>query len=134
MNKTINNIKLVKNETKYWESIRKLKNNPLVKKNSISQEYITKEQQKKYMKQNNDIFHICLLNDEFVGYIRILNDDIGLIVEPNKQRLGIGEFMVKEILKQNKNIIAKIKINNINSIKLFEKCGFKKKYYIYEPK
>ena len=27
----------------------------------------------------------------------------------------------------------KIKIDNISSLKLFESCGFKKKYYVLEP-
>ena len=40
--------------------------------------------------------------------------------------------MVEEIMKSHPSAIAKIKIGNAASIKLFESCGFKKKYYLLE--
>ena len=36
------------------------------------------------------------------------------------------------MIKEFPNSFAKIKLNNHHSIKLFESCGFKKKYIIME--
>jgi hypothetical protein len=40
-------------------------------------------------------------------------------------------FMLEEIMKIFPDSEAKIKINNLKSIKLFEKAGFDLRYYIY---
>jgi RimJ/RimL family protein N-acetyltransferase len=42
--------------------------------------------------------------------------------------------MVNEIMKSHPNAQAKVKIQNEASRKLFEKCGFKMKYYLMEKK
>ena len=123
-------MELIKNEPKYWEFIRKLRNNN--SNESINQEFITKEKQKKYMKKNGNYFYICILNNIPTGYIRIINNDIGLIVDKNYRRKGIALFMVKEVMKLNPKAFAKIKIWNKKSIELFKKAGFKLSNYIYE--
>jgi len=40
--------------------------------------------------------------------------------------------MIDEIMKINPFAYAKVKLDNEASIKLFERCGFKKKYYLLE--
>jgi hypothetical protein len=46
----------------------------------------------------------------------------------------VGTFMIKELTKIKKNNFAKIKVENISSIKAFEKAGYEKKYFLFEPK
>ena len=122
----------VKNEEKYWEFIRTLRNLDGVKQGFIQQEHIEKEHHISYMKQFSTHFYICLYNDEPAGYIGVIDDDIRVATHPNYQNKKIGQFMVNNIIKIYPNSYAKIKIDNYSSLKLFEKCGFTKKYYILE--
>jgi len=39
----------------------------------------------------------------------------------------------QDLLTKKKRLQAKIKVDNAASIGLFEKAGFKLRYYIYEP-
>jgi RimJ/RimL family protein N-acetyltransferase len=41
--------------------------------------------------------------------------------------------MIREFSNIKNDIYAKIKIDNVASIKAFEKAGYEKKYYILEP-
>jgi len=126
------NYKLVKNSEEYWEFIRKLRNLDSVKKGFIKQENISKKQQQEYMKKNGDKFWICLEGLEPVGYVGIIDDDIRVATHPDYQRKGVGAFMINEIIKKYPNSYARIKLENEASIKLFESCGFVKKYFILE--
>ena len=51
---------------------------------------------------------------------------------PEAQGHGIATFMLKATYERYPEAIAKVKIDNEANIKLFEKFGFKKKYYILE--
>ena len=62
-----------------------------------------------------------------------IDGDIRICTHPTYQKKGIGTFMIQEFSNVKSNIYAKIKIDNIASIKAFEKAGYKKKYYILEP-
>ena len=42
--------------------------------------------------------------------------------------------MIKELTKAKSDIYARIKIDNIASVKAFEKAGYEKKYFVLEPK
>ena len=83
------------------------------------------------MKKYFNCFFICLDNDIPVGYVRVIDNDISVAVIPNKQGKGIGLFLINNIKKRFKKAEAKIKIDNKASIKLFEKAGFKLRYYLY---
>lgn len=76
-------------------------------------------------------YFICLDNNKPTGYIGVVKNDIRLAVHPDFQGKGIGMFMLEEIMKIFPESEAKIKINNLKSIKLFEKAGFNLRYYIY---
>ena len=39
---------------------------------------------------------------------------------------------LNEVMKDTPSAVAKVKIDNKASLKLFEKCGFKLKYYLLE--
>ena len=123
---------LIKNNKEYWEFIRELRNMDGVREGFIQQEYIEKEFHEAYMQAWGDCFFICLYKDEPAGYVGIINKDIRVATHPDFQGKGVGTFMINTIMDHYPDSEAKIKIENEASLKLFEKCGFKKKYYILE--
>ena len=126
-------LKFIKNKKKYYEFIRKLRNNSEVQEGFIENlPKITTKQQIEYMKNYKNNFYICLENNIPVGYIRHIENDIGICIHPDHWNKGIGSFMINELIKLHPKCYAKIKIDNIASIKAFEKVGFKKKYYLME--
>lgn len=133
-------MKLVQNEPKYWEFIRIVRNDPEMQKGFVEEVQITTEQQINYMNKYNDNYWVCLNDeDEPIGYIGEIDDDIRVAVIVEVQQKGVGMFMVEELMKLRPNCYAKMMHDNIASKKLFERCGFicvKKdnKFYYYEKK
>ena len=120
-------LKLVPNSPKYWEFIRNLRNTDTVRQGFIQQEEINEISHATYMLQYNNNFWICLDSAEPIGYVGVIDDDIRVATHPKFQGLGAGSLM-----KIKPDAIAKVKLDNEASLKLFEKCGFKKKYYLLE--
>jgi RimJ/RimL family protein N-acetyltransferase len=125
---------LTKNKKKYWEFIRALRSNKSVENGFIDKAQISKKEQEIYMNKYNDNYYVCLNEQIPCGYIGEINGDIRLCTSPEFQGQGVGTFMIKEFTKIKKNIFAKIKVENISSIKAFEKAGYEKKYFLLEPK
>ena len=125
---------LTKNEKKYWDFIRALRSNKSVENGFIDKVQISKKEQEIYMNKYNDNYYVCLNKQIPCGYIGEINGDIRLCTSPEFQGQGVGTFMIKEFTKIKKNIFAKIKVENISSIKAFEKAGYEKKYFLFEPK
>lgn len=125
---------LTKNKKKYWEFIRALRSNKSVENGFIDKVQISKKEQEIYMNKYNDNYYVCLNEQIPCGYIGEINGDIRLCTSPEFQGQGVGTFMIKEFTKIKKNIFAKIKVENISSIKAFEKAGYEKKYFLLEPK
>ena len=69
---------------------------------------------------------------EPIGYIGIIDLDIRIATHPNYQGKGVASFMLNEVMKISPKAVAKVKIDNHASLRLFEKCGFVKKYYLLE--
>lgn len=124
--------RLDNNGPKYWEFIRELRNMEGVREGFIQQEEIDQISHATYMLKYNNNFWICLDNDEPIGYVGVIEDDIRVATHPHHQGKGVGSFMINEIMKICPSAVAKVKLQNEASIKLFERCGFKKKYYILE--
>jgi|TARA_B100001964_G_scaffold210511_1_gene245024 RimJ/RimL family protein N-acetyltransferase len=123
--------KFVKNEKKYHEFIRNLRNDERVQKELFdNSSFVTEEQQKEYMKKYNDNFYICLRDKKAVGYIRQIDGEIALSVNPDYWNQGVGTFMINEIMKVHPECFSKVKPDNHSSKRAFEKAGFKVKYYI----
>ena len=125
-------MELIPNEKMYWEFVRALRNMDGVRQGFVEQKNISKENHEEYMLVYGKCFYICIVNNTPAGYIGIINNDIRVATHPDYQGQGVGKFMVNEITKKYPSAIAKVKIENKASIKLFESCGFNKKYYLLE--
>jgi len=125
-------MELIKNSPKHWELIRNLRNMTGVRPGFIEQNLIDEIQHATYMLKYNNNFWICVDNDEPMGYIGVIDNDIRVATHPNFQGQGIGSFMINEIMKLHPDAFAKVKLDNEASLRLFEKCGFKKRYYLME--
>lgn len=123
--------KIVKCSKHYWEFVRSLRLDKRVIQGFIQTKNITQRQQNSYMKKYSKFYRIALLNNEPVGFIGVIKDDIRICTHPDFQKLGVGKFMIKECIKIWPKAYAKIKINNTASIRLFKSMGFSKKYVIY---
>jgi len=123
---------LVKNNSNYWDFILNLRNDPRVKKGFVQQKTISRQDHSVYMQSFGDSFYICLDNDKPIGYIGVISNDIRVATHPDYQGKGVAKFMVCEIMKEHPNAFAKVKMDNEASLRLFESCGFKRKFYILE--
>jgi RimJ/RimL family protein N-acetyltransferase len=117
-------LKLVKNEEKYFEFIRNLRNDKENQKGFLEQVSITKEQQKNYMSKYGDDYHICLKENIPVGYIGVVDNDIRICTDIKYKKTGLGTFMLNEIMKIYPEATAKILKDNLASLNLFKKCKF----------
>ncbi len=124
--------KFVKNDKQYWEFIRDLRNHPDVKKGFIEQEHIDRFDHQLYMQRFGSHFYVCLVDDEPAGYVGVLQGDIRVATHPDFQGKGIGGFMINKLMEAHPQSFAKVKVDNEASLRLFESCGFEKKYYILE--
>ena len=125
-------MKLVENQEEYWEFIRELRNMDGVRQGFIQQEHISKDSHRSYMKENCNFFYICLDKGTPMGYIGVIDYDIRVATHPDFQGMGVASFMLNEVMKIHPKAVAKVKIENEASLRLFEKCGFKKRYYLLE--
>lgn len=125
-------MRLIKNSYIYWEFVRNLRNLDGVRQGFINQKYISQEQHEAYMRENSEFFYICLDKTTPMGYIGVIDDDIRIATHPDHQGKGVGSFMLNEIMKTHPTAFGKVKIENTASLRLFESCGFVRKYYILE--
>ena len=125
-------LSLVPNLPEYHEFIRQLRNDKRVASGFIKTHYITKEEHKQFMENNAMAFYVCLSDNQPVGYVGVINGDIRICTHPDHQKKGVGKFMLTEYFKlwPRCQVEAKIKITNEASLKLFQACGFKIRYYL----
>ena len=113
-----------------WEFIRTLRNNESVQHGFIQKSNITPDQQKKYMDEHGKNYFVCFLDEVPVGFIGDVESDIRICVMPEFQNKGIGTWMINNFSKLYPGSLAKVKIENKQSLKSFEKAGYKIKYYL----
>ena len=123
-------MKLVKCTEEYWEFVRLLRLDERVIDGFIKTDTITPEMQKVYMNKFAEDYRIALFENTPAGYIGVIDNEIRICTHPDFQRKGVGKFMVQNCMDMWSEAFAKIKINNSASIKFFDSCGFKTKYYI----
>lgn len=117
-----------------------LANDPEVRKNSFNQEKIDLETHKKWFNNrvDNDDFLLLVARNgvNFIGSIRFEKDIdnkfiISIQIHKNFRGKGLGKKLlqnaIKKLFNQKENpiIIAKIKSNNLSSIKIFSDSNFK---------
>jgi len=125
-------MELIKNGPKFWEFIRNLRNLEGVKQGFIEQKEITAVEQAEYMLKYNNEYWICLVDGKPAGYVGVIDDDIRVATHPDFQGQGVGSFMINQIMQLHPAAHAKVKLENEASLRLFEKCGFRKKFYLLE--
>lgn len=123
-------LSLVKCNEEYWEFVRILRMDERVLNGFIKTTFITKEQQKSYMNTYHTCYRIALVDGKPAGFVGVIDDDIRVCTHPDFQGMGVGKFMINECIKIWPTAFAKIKLDNEASIKLFESCGFTKKFFI----
>ena len=84
--------------------------------------------------KSNPKFHqwIIKLNESDVGYVRILDYDVGIMVHEKFQNKGIATEALSLVEKEAvelglSKLIARIDKNNLSSKKTFEKNGYVEK-------
>lgn len=125
-------MKIVNNEKKYWNFILNLRNDEQIKKGFISQDKIEKKDHEIYMDIYGSDYFICLIDEEPVGFVGVVKNDIRFAVSLEHQGKGIGNFMISFIKNKYPQAAAKVKIENENSLKCFTKNGYKIRYYLLE--
>jgi len=125
-------MELVENEEKYWEFIRLLRTHEEVKQGFIQQGEISSSNHMTYMKKYGTMYYICVIDDRPAGFVGVIDNDIRVATHPDFQKRGVGKFMINELMRNHPGGVAKVKVENEASIRLFESCGFTKKYYLLE--
>ena len=125
------NISLVRcNKKRYWDFVLELRNG--LREGFVQQATIDPNNHHKYMAKHSRGYWICLDGDTPVGFIGVVDNDIRLATHPDHQGKGIGKFMVENFSMLYPEAVAKVKVENISSQKVFEACGFVTKYYVME--
>ena len=128
-------LEIVKNAPSYWEFIRHLKNDDTARANSMSNHVIGPEEHRVYMSIHNDKYYICLEAGPPLGYVgRNAQDYISIAVISKARGKGVGKYMLQYFRERmrTQKLRAIVSLDNPASLKLFEACGFIKKYYIFE--
>ena len=100
----------------------------------------SKEDRIDFLKKKVNSYTVYLKNSIKIGFINIKNNnEISYIFDYDYTNNGYCTEAIKEILIYMKsNVIAKVRKENISSIRVLEKCGFKYKntdneeFMIYE--
>ena len=139
----LNNEKLELREVleKDWKFILELRNENYQNNFLKQKEPIKNNEHTEYMNKQelNPKFHqwIAVYENEDIGYVRILDDDVNIMVKKLFQKKGLGTAMLNllEIKAKKlgiKKLNAKVLANNENSKKIFEKNNYKLKTYFFE--
>ncbi len=100
--------------------------------------YISLESYEDFVKRNfsKKSINYTIINekDDKIGYVHMIQNEIGYFLAPEYRGKGIGSQAVKKMLELNprKTYFATIHNNNIQSINLVKKLGFKPKGTIFE--
>lgn len=127
------NIKIKKTSKKDSQLFFKLRNSVLGRKFSFNSKVISLNEHKKWFNKNfkNKYYYTLLNNKKKIGYIRgddvndVIYISIALDSKFRKKNLASRSFkLFEKKIEDNSILFAKIKKQNINSIKFFEKNNF----------
>lgn len=122
-------------EKKDWDFILQLRNS-LYKFFYIQKKPLEKSEHYEYMEKqkSNPKFHqwIITLDENDVGYVRILDLDVGIMIHEEFQKKGIATIALSLVEKKAvelglSKLIARIDKDNLSSKKIFEKNGYVEK-------
>ena len=125
------NLSMVPLGFEHYEFVRGVRNDIRVKAGFIIQDEISIEEHLEYMSANNKSYFVCLRGSIPVGYVGVVDNDIRVATAPDEVKAGVGEFMVNFIAEKFPDALAKVKLENIASQKLFEKCGYKPTFVVF---
>lgn len=124
-----------------WSFILQLRNEQAYKNNFYNRHHITQNEHFDYLakqKSNPNFFNwIICFGKKNVGYLRVLDGDVSIIVDKNYHGKGIGSkalgLLEKEAKKLGlKKLVGRVMISNKESKKIFEKNGYKLLMYWLE--
>ena len=131
------NLKLNNVEKEHWEYIMYLRNEFYEQYFEKQNERLIKSNHYDYMKKQteNPNFHQWIVvtdDNSLIGYVRILEFDINIMVERKFQNKGFGTIILELVEEKArdlglKKLEAKVLPNNPSSKKIFEKNNFKHK-------
>ena len=130
--------KVTKND---WDYILILRNNNSFQLNFYEQHKIPKQEHYDYLEKqvnNYNFFNwIICSNNEDVGYVRILDNDVSIMIDEKYHGQGIGEKAISLLESEAKllglkKLVGKMMIDNKASEKIFLKNNFKLKMFWYE--
>lgn len=135
------NISLRKVTKKDWDFILQIRNAPEFRSGFYDQHTITKREHYRYLqkqKANPNFVHwiICFGKID-VGYVRILDNDISIMINKEFNSKGIGTKTLRLVEKEAKNLgikklVGRIMIHNKASQKIFVKNKYRLLMYWYE--
>lgn len=134
------NIELIPVKPDDWDTILDLRNT-FYKMFYKQSKPISKNEHYEYLRSHDDdanFHHWMIKNDEkIVGYVRIVQEDVGIMIKEECQGKGIATRALELVIKEAKTLgmsklIALVKPENIQSKKIFEKNNFEMKMYWYE--
>ena len=124
-----------------WNYILLLRNNEEYRSFFNEQHIILKNEHYSYLTKqasNKNFFNwIICLNQKDVGYIRILNNDISIIIDKRYHGQGIGTVAIQLVELEAKKLgittlVGRVMVDNLSSKKIFLKNNFELKMYWFE--
>jgi RimJ/RimL family protein N-acetyltransferase len=123
------------------------RNEPQVRKGMFISKRISWKTHRKFwdnlLKNKNRFAFVIRAGDQDVGVVRLdkVGDiaEVDIFISSKYQGRGLGTNAMNEIKKRAKGLnisrlTARVKPDNERSMKMFENCGFRKKYLYYEAK
>jgi len=124
-----------------WNIILSLRNQFYLESFFTQDRPLTKVEHYQYMENQskNSNFHqwMAIKNDVIVGYVRILDSEINILVVKEYQNKGIGTQMLQLLEVEAKKLKIKkirgsVREDNIGSKQLFQKNNYVLKSYSFE--
>lgn len=124
-----------------WDIILDLRNQFYMGSFILQDRKLTKEEHYEYMEKQltNPNFHqwMAIMDNKVVGYIRILDLEINILVVKEYQSKGIGTKMLQLLENEAKKLNIKklrgsVRADNLSSKQLFQKNNYKLKMYWFE--
>ena len=134
-------VSLRKVQEKDWDYILELRNKDKFRLNFYEQHTISKQEHYDYLQKqqkNPNFFNwIICFDNEIVGYVRILDNDVSIILDDQYHGQGIGTSAINLLENEAKllgikKLVGKMMIDNKKSEKIFKNNDFELKMYWYE--